>query len=94
MAEQDILSEPAAFDHLYQQHGSRIRNFLRLSLAARGVTPGNLGAAIAMPGAAEGASPPLHKFAKRGRTRRTHPQGNSEDENDENSPLLPIAKLS
>ena len=32
MAEQDSLSEPAAFDRLYRQQGSPIRKFLRLSV--------------------------------------------------------------
>ncbi len=32
MAEQDGLSEPAAFDRVYQEHGSPVRNFLRLLL--------------------------------------------------------------
>ena len=32
MTEQDSLSEPAAFDRLYQEQGSPIRKFLRLSV--------------------------------------------------------------
>jgi hypothetical protein len=42
MAEQDSLSEPTAFDRLYQEQGSPIRKFLRLSVgnsrSARSVT--------------------------------------------------------
>ena len=32
MAEQEELSEPAAFDRLYREQGSPVRNFLRLFL--------------------------------------------------------------